>query len=378
MKKTIPWVLVLASIIAGGALVAMTTTPPNLSKALEAQQQRVTENPADPAAYNDLGNLLVLAERLDEAEEAYREAIDLAPEEAQAHFNLALLLQRTRQPGAAAKQLQTVLDLEPENAWAHYQLGSIYEGKGSKGQAIHHYGRAFALDHRLADAKFNPQVIENRLVVESMLKGYPEVAARPIAPSAYGGPGPIRDLMIARDAMEDLIEDENGEGEDAMAAESEMGQSEMDKSEMGKSGEARSQASWAGSEDSEEPAAGALPAGEAGDEMVEEDDEPRTRVLNSSSIDRGSATGQAVPMGRGRSSARGRSSGGRSTTTFGSGTRTTRPSRSTSSGRSGTRSRVPYVPPSSSTGSLDLDLIPQRYRGVAPSETQPVGASPAG
>jgi predicted TPR repeat methyltransferase len=367
VKKIIPWVLVLVSIIAGGALVATTTTPPNLSKALEAQQQRVIESPNDSAVYNDLGNLLVLADRLDEAEEAYREAIELAPDEAQPHFNLALLLQQTRRAGAAANQLQTVLDLEPENAWAHYQLGSIYEGKGSKGQAVHHYGRAFALDHRLADAKFNPQVIENRLVVESMLKGYPEVAARPIAPSAYGGPGPIRDLMIARDAMEDLIEDEDGESGDAMAA-----RSDQQRAEDGKS-----RAAWAGAEDSEGPAVDALPAGEAGDVTSEEDDEPRTRVLNSSSLDRGSSTGQAVPMGRSRSSASSRSSGGRSTT-FGTSGRTTRPSRSTSSGRSGTRSGLPYVPPSNSTGSLDLELIPQRYRGVTPADAHSASASPAG
>lgn len=371
MKKTIPWVLVLASIIAGGALVAMTTTPPNLSKALEAQQQRVSENPADPAAYNDLGNLLVLAERFDEAESAYREAIELAPEQAQSHFNLALLLQRTRRPGAAADQLQTVLDLEPENAWAHYQLGAIHEAKGSKNQAIRHYGRAFALDHRLADAKFNPQVIENRLVVESMLKGFPEVAKRPIAPSAYGGPGPIRDLMIARDAMEDLIDD--GESDDALAEESEMSDSEMDPS-----GGERSRATWSGSDDSEAPAANAFPAGETGDGNLEEDDEPRrTRVLNSSSIDRGSTTGQAVPMGRGRSGATSRGSGSRNST-FGTSGRTTRPSRSTSSGRSGTRNRIPYIPPSNSTGSLDLELIPQRDRGVAPPDLRPVSTSPAG
>ena len=69
-----------AALVAAFAIAAFAAVPPNLSKALEAQRRLVTEKPQDAAVHNDLGSLLLLADRPVEAEAAYRRAIELDPD----------------------------------------------------------------------------------------------------------------------------------------------------------------------------------------------------------------------------------------------------------------------------------------------------------
>ena len=54
-----PWIAAVAC--AALAFTAAGTAPPNLTKALEAQQRLAAERADDPAVFNDLGNLLTLA-----------------------------------------------------------------------------------------------------------------------------------------------------------------------------------------------------------------------------------------------------------------------------------------------------------------------------
>jgi tetratricopeptide (TPR) repeat protein len=172
-------------------------TPDNLPRALAAQRALVAERPADAAAWNDLGNLLVLSGMDDQALDAYERAVELAPESAALHFNLALLLQQQGELRRSLQHYRRVVEIEPTNAWAHFQIGVIREARGEDAKAIERYSRALALDASLAFPDVNPQVIESDLLTEAMLRGYRPGPLRPQAPRVYQEPGRITDLLLA-------------------------------------------------------------------------------------------------------------------------------------------------------------------------------------
>lgn len=185
-----------AVLIAAFAIAAFAAVPPNLSKALEAQRRLVTEKPQDAAVHNDLGSLLLLADRNEEAEAAYRRAIELDPDKVSALFNLAQLLQQRKEKREALRLYDRVVDLQPNHAWAHYQIGTLYEGWGQDSKAVEHYARAFALDPQLAFKEVNPQIVENELVTEAMLRAYDETPGSPQAPRYFEERDRIVNLLV--------------------------------------------------------------------------------------------------------------------------------------------------------------------------------------
>jgi tetratricopeptide (TPR) repeat protein len=194
----------LGLILAAGALVAITgmtaaaVVPPNLGKALEAQKRKAAERPQDASAFNDLGNLLVLAGQPDQAEAAYRHAVELDPRRSSAQFNLALLLQQQGKTAEARQLYEKVVELDPRHAWAHYQLGALAERRGDKPRAVREYAQAFRLDPQLAFRQVNPQIVDNGLVTESLLQAYRRSAEGGEAPAIYDDPSRIRDLMVPK------------------------------------------------------------------------------------------------------------------------------------------------------------------------------------
>jgi tetratricopeptide (TPR) repeat protein len=188
---TIAAVLVVA--VAIGAFAAV---PPNLSRALEAQRRLVTERPQDAAVHNDLGSLLLLAERTEEAEAAYRRAIELDPDKVSALFNLAQLLQQRNEKREALRLYDRVVELQPNHAWAHYQIGTLYEGWDQESKAVEHYARAFALDPQLAFKEVNPHIVENRLVTRAMLSAYSESPGPSQAPRYFEERDRIVNLLV--------------------------------------------------------------------------------------------------------------------------------------------------------------------------------------
>lgn len=190
-----------AALLAVTGIAALAAAPPNLTKALETQRRLTGERPQDPAVFNDLGNLLVMASQNAEAETAYRQAVELDPQRVSALFNLALLLQERGERREALRLFKQVTELEPTHAWAHYQMGALYEAWKSEGKAIEHYARAFALDPQLAFSEVNPHIVENALVTEAMLQAYRGDYAPPQAPKVYEDPARIANLLVPPPAV---------------------------------------------------------------------------------------------------------------------------------------------------------------------------------
>jgi hypothetical protein len=206
--RALPTLTAIGAMVAAGALIAITamtasaTVPPNIGKAVEAQKRLTAEHPDDAAAFNDLGNLLVLAHQADAAETAYRRAVELEPQRVSALFNLGLLLQQQGNAREAKQLYEKVLAVDPQHAWAHYQLGTIFEAKGDTSRAVREYSSAFALDSQLAFREVNPQIVDSKLVTESMLRAYQRQSAASEAPAIYDDPSRIRDLLVPKNAKD--------------------------------------------------------------------------------------------------------------------------------------------------------------------------------
>jgi len=197
MLPLVPAALVLSA-LAGLAGLAPAASPPpfHLDRAIEAQNQLALERPDDPAVWNDLGNLLTLRPELEKAESAYRRAIELDPEDPTPRFNLALLLDRRGEHLASFRELKRVLELDPEHAWAHYQVGVHYHRWKVDPLAERAYARAFRLDPSLADARRNPQVLDNELATRAMLRAHGRAGEDLLPPRTYQEPARIAGLLI--------------------------------------------------------------------------------------------------------------------------------------------------------------------------------------
>ena len=216
MHRRTSWILVssLAVLVAVAAITAKAAVPTsNLAKTLEAQRRLAAERPQDPAVYNDLGNLLVLASRAEEAEAAYRKAIELDPNKASSQFNLGLLLQQRGELREASKLYEGAIKAEPGHAWAHYQLGTIQETWGQESRAIGSYAQAFALDPQLAFPEVNPHIIENKLVTQAMMRAYKNDFVVPQVPKVYDDPARIASMLVPSPAQNAADKDQVAAGQ---------------------------------------------------------------------------------------------------------------------------------------------------------------------
>lgn len=268
MRRKSWWIL--TALVPALTVAAMTTAPPNLGKALDAQQRLAAEHPRDTKVLNDLGNLLVLAGRTSEAEQVYLQAIKVDPARVSARFNLGLLLQQQGRNQDAFEQYKEILRIDPTYAWAHYQIGTLHDLWRRDSEALQAYARAFALDPQLAFPEVNPQVIDNRLLTEALLAAHKRPQTTTLAPKVYDDPGRIARLLVPPVAEdEEAAEGDEAAGETAPEA----------------AGEAAPAAAEAPSpEPSEEGATGG---------------EGSARVLTQGDLDPAAPSNQAAPLGAG-------------------------------------------------------------------------------
>jgi tetratricopeptide (TPR) repeat protein len=196
VRRRTSWILVVSLAVLAAIAAVAAVPPPNLARAIAAQQHLAAARPRDAAVFNDLGNLLLLVPKPDEAEAAYRKAIELDPGKASALYNLGLLLQQRGALKEAMQDYRHAVKAEPRHAWAHYQMGTIYERWGDESRAVDSYAKAFALDPQLAFPEVNPHVVENKLVTQAMLRAYRGDYAPPQAPKSYEDPTRIAQLLV--------------------------------------------------------------------------------------------------------------------------------------------------------------------------------------
>lgn len=94
-------------------------------EAAQAYQQAINVKPDVPGYYNNLGNVLARAGKIDDAKAAYTKSAELdPPNAATAWRNFGISLYNANRLGDAVEPLQKSRDLDPKNAQTWYLLGA--------------------------------------------------------------------------------------------------------------------------------------------------------------------------------------------------------------------------------------------------------------
>ncbi len=94
-------------------------------EAAQAYQQAVLAKPDDPGYYNNLGNVLARAGKIDEARAAYTKSAELDPTKAATAWrNFGISLYNANRGGDAVEPLQKSAELDPKSAQTWYLLGA--------------------------------------------------------------------------------------------------------------------------------------------------------------------------------------------------------------------------------------------------------------
>jgi len=94
-------------------------------EAAQAYRQAVAAKPDDPGYYNNLGNVLARAGKIDDARAAYTKSAELDPTKAATAWrNFGISLYNANRGGDAIEPLQKSAELDPKSAQTWYLLGA--------------------------------------------------------------------------------------------------------------------------------------------------------------------------------------------------------------------------------------------------------------
>lgn len=106
-------------------------------KAIEAYRTAIALDGKYPAAYVNLGKLLLEDDAI-EARNMYQKAVELDPADAIAHFGLGRCEVLEKKLQDAIAHFEKAVELQPNYRDAHEELSRIYEGQGNREKALAH------------------------------------------------------------------------------------------------------------------------------------------------------------------------------------------------------------------------------------------------
>jgi tetratricopeptide (TPR) repeat protein len=149
-----------------------------LDEKLLEQEKKVAENPNSPALLNDFGNLLTERRFPKEARAEYRKALELDPHFFLAAYNLGLMEEIEGRISHAISAYREAIERRRGFPPAHFRLGRLYEKQGRNDEAIQEYAKAIRINDALRDPKYNPLVVDSRLIDQASLVNYPRDVSR--------------------------------------------------------------------------------------------------------------------------------------------------------------------------------------------------------
>jgi len=156
MRKQGRSVGVAASVVVLMVLGVATWTRASVYRAAESLwRDTVTKNPDAWVAQNNLGNALLLEDRIEEAIGHYEQALRINPDMADTHNNLGFALLQAGKAEDAIRHLEQALLLKPDYAEAHYNLGNALLRVGKVSEAMGQYEQALRLKPDYAEAQNN-------------------------------------------------------------------------------------------------------------------------------------------------------------------------------------------------------------------------------
>lgn len=168
----------------------------NTGSALDAQiQQKIDAlraNPNSAPLHNELGALLVQKGFPKDATVEFERAVAADRKFYPAWYNLGMLHAAQDQHREARRALAKTVDLKPGHTQALFQLGLIEEKSGDNDRAVELYAKAFRHNPAMMDVRWNPRILDSRLIHLAMLKLYPADLARKSI-QFHGTPAGYRD-----------------------------------------------------------------------------------------------------------------------------------------------------------------------------------------
>jgi protein O-GlcNAc transferase len=144
-----------ANAAAFGNLGIIAAQQGDLAAAERLFRQEIKVRPDDPAGYNNLGSVLQLQARPADAIVAHRQAIKLKPNYAEAYFALGNALRQQGNPEEAMASYRSAIAKKRDYAEAHNNVGVLLQMQGRLDQAASAYREALALRPAYAEAQFN-------------------------------------------------------------------------------------------------------------------------------------------------------------------------------------------------------------------------------
>jgi tetratricopeptide (TPR) repeat protein len=149
-----------------------------LDEKLLEQEKRVAENPNSAPLRNDFGNLLAERRFPKEARAEYKKALQLDPHFFLAAYNLGMMEEIEGRTSKAISAYREAIDRRRGFPPAHFRLGRLYEKQGRNDEAIEEYAKAIRINNAMRDPRYNPLVVDSRLIDQASMLNYSRDIAR--------------------------------------------------------------------------------------------------------------------------------------------------------------------------------------------------------
>ena len=154
----------------------------NTGSELDARiQQLLTALRADPASphlHNELGQLLVAKGFPNDAEREFERAINEDSRFHAAWYNLGLVRATKGDYSGASRAFHRTQRIKKGHPEALFQMGLIEEKRGDKQQAIAYYAKAIKHNRAILDVKYNPLILDSKLIDLALIENYDREHAR--------------------------------------------------------------------------------------------------------------------------------------------------------------------------------------------------------
>ncbi len=130
-----------------------------IQDAAAALSTAVKLSPRMFAAYNQLGNVLLVQEKLPQALKAYQSVVEISPRVPEGYANLGRVLVALGRHDDAIKSLMHAIGLAPANGQLFYEIGIAFKNAKREGAAKRCFTTAIRLLPSLAPAHYQVAII---------------------------------------------------------------------------------------------------------------------------------------------------------------------------------------------------------------------------
>lgn len=141
---------------------------------IESDLAQLRANPRSAPLHNDLGQLLAQKGFPKDAELEFERAVNTESNYYPAWYNLGLMRSARGDFMGSRIAFGQTLRHKPGHSAALFQMGLIEERRGDNDAAIDDYAKAFTLDRKLLDVRYNPRLLDSKLVDMALLRAYPK------------------------------------------------------------------------------------------------------------------------------------------------------------------------------------------------------------